>query len=125
MSIGLFLFVMLFHGVLFLMALGSILYYKQLNESRFDAPRYRILERVGMDKRDIRRSVGQQLALVFGIPLVIGIVHSVFAIRVLDMVWPQSQWGPYAFVVGVYTLLYALYYLATWKQYVGRVITEG
>ena len=121
MSIGLFLFVMLFHGVLFLMALGSILYYKQLNESRFDAPRYRILDRVGMDRRDIRRSVGQQLTIVFGIPLIIGITHSAFAIRVLDMVWPRSQWGPYAFVVGVYTLLYALYYLVTWRQYVTRV----
>ena len=120
-SIGLFLFVELFHGLLFLMALGSILYYKQLNESGVDAPRYRILARVGMDKKDIRRSVGQQLAIVFGIPLVIGIIHSTFAIRVLDMVWPQSQWGPFAFVVGVYTALFALYYLVTWRQYVTRV----
>jgi putative ABC transport system permease protein len=124
MSIGLFLFVELFHGVLFLMALGSILYYKQLSESRFDAPRYRILTRVGMDRSEIRRSVGLQLGIVFGIPLVIGIIHSTFAIRILDMVWPQSQWGAYAFVVGVYTLLYTLYYLATWRQYVSRVTAE-
>ena len=121
MGAGTFLFVVLFMGVLFLMALGSTLYYKQLNESRFDAPRYRILARVGMDRKDIRRSVGLQLGLVFVIPLLISFVHSIFAIRILNMIFPQPLWSPFLFVVGVYMIFFALYYLATWRQYVQRV----
>ena|GEM_PF-4871635 len=117
---GIFLFVELFTGLLFLMALGSVLYYKQLNESRFDAPRYRILTRVGMDKSEIRRSVGLQLGIVFGIPLLISIVHSIFAIRILTMVF-ANIWGAFFFVVAVYALLFGLYYLVTWRQYVARV----
>lgn len=120
MSTGIFLFVELFTGLLFLMALGSILYYKQLNESRFDAPRYRILQRVGMDKSEIRRSVGIQLGIVFAIPLVISIVHSIFAIRILTMIF-ANIWGAFFFVVAVYSALFGLYYLVTWRQYVARV----
>ena len=120
MDTGIFLFVELFTGLLFLMALGSILYYKQLSESRFDAPRYRILQRVGMDKSEIRRSVGIQLGIVFAIPLVVSIVHSIFAIRILTMVF-SNIWGAFFFVVAVYSLLFALYYLVTWRQYVARV----
>lgn len=117
---GIFLFVELFTGLLFLMALGSVLYYKQLSESRYDAPRYRILMRVGMDKGEIKRSVGFQLGLVFTIPLIISIVHSIFAIRILTMIFPNI-WGAFFFVVAVYSVLFALYYLATWRQYVARV----
>ena len=121
MSTGTFLFVVLFMGVLFLMALGSTLYYKQLNESRFDTPRYRILARVGMDQKDIRRSVGLQLGLVFAIPLLVSFVHSAFAIRILNMIFPQPLWSPFLFVVGVYMIFFGLYYLVTWRQYVARV----
>ena len=119
---GIFLFVELFTGLLFLMALGSILYYKQLNESRFDTPRYRILQRVGMDHSEIRRSVGIQLGIVFAIPLVVSIVHSIFAIRILTMVF-ANIWGAFFFVVAVYSVLFTLYYLVTWRQYVARVTT--
>jgi len=117
---GIFLFIELFTGVLFLMALGSVLYYKQLNESRFDAPRYRILMRVGMDKSEIRRSVGLQLGIVFGIPLLVSIIHSIFAIRILTIIF-SNIWGAFFFVVAVYTALFGLYYLVTWRQYVARV----
>ena len=50
---GAYIFIGLFLGILFLMATGSIIYYKQMMEARDDQARYRILRKIGMTEGEV------------------------------------------------------------------------
>ena len=54
---------------MFLAAAVLILYYKQISEGYEDQARFEIMQRVGMTKTDIRKSINSQLLLVFFLPL--------------------------------------------------------
>ncbi len=56
-----------------------ILYYKQISEGYEDQARFEIMQRVGMTKTDIRKSINSQLLLVFFLPLLFAGLHLCFA----------------------------------------------
>ena len=65
---GAYLFIGTFLGLLFLLASGSIMYYKQIIEAQEEVSRYEVLKKIGMKKLEIKRSISKQLAVVFGMP---------------------------------------------------------
>jgi len=80
---GLF-FIGLYLGSLFLMATVLIIYYKQISEGYDDRERYQIMQKVGMDKREVRRSIRSQVLMVFFIPLVVAVIHVSVAFTVVQ-----------------------------------------
>ena len=66
-------------SIVFIFAAVAILYYKQLSEGYEDQSRFDIMQKVGMTKVDIRRSINSQLLTVFYLPLVLAGVHLCFA----------------------------------------------
>ena len=72
---GTLLFVGVFLGLIFLMGTALIIYFKQLSEGHQDRDRFAILQKVGMDQKTVRRSVRQQVLLVFFLPLVVALLH--------------------------------------------------
>lgn len=79
---GLF-FIGIFLGALFLMATILIIYYKQISEGYEDKARYDIMQKVGMTKTEIKRSIGSQILTVFFLPLVTAGIHVAFAFPVI------------------------------------------
>lgn len=71
---GLF-FLGIFLGALFLMATVLIIYYKQIVEGFDDKERYHIMQKVGMSKDEIKRSVRSQVLTIFGLPLIVAAIH--------------------------------------------------
>ncbi len=51
--------------IVFLLAAVLIIYYKQISEGYEDVARFDIMRKVGMTKRDIRRSINSQMLTVF------------------------------------------------------------
>ena len=66
-------------SVVFLFATVLIIYYKQITEGYEDENRFAIMQKVGMTKADIRKSVNSQMLTVFFLPLVTAVVHLGFA----------------------------------------------
>ena len=66
-------------SVVFSLAAVSIIYYKQVCEGYEDQSRFAIMQKVGMTKRDIRRSINSQLLTVFFLPMALSGVHLCFA----------------------------------------------
>ena len=66
-------------SVVFSLAAVSIIYYKQVCEGYEDQSRFAIMQKVGMTKQDIRRSINSQLLTVFFLPLLLAGLHLVFA----------------------------------------------
>ena len=80
---GGFLFLGVFLGLLFIMATVLIIYYKQISEGYEDRRRFEIMRQVGLEQRDIRRSVNSQILVVFFLPLLAAAVHVAFDFRLM------------------------------------------
>ena len=66
-------------SIVFIFAAVLIIYYKQISEGYEDMARFEIMQKVGMTKKDIRKSINSQMLTVFLLPLVMAGVHLAFA----------------------------------------------
>lgn len=66
-------------SIVFIFAAVLIIYYKQISEGYEDQSRFDIMQKVGMTKREIRKSINSQLLIVFFLPLVAAGIHLTFA----------------------------------------------
>ena len=66
-------------SVAFVIATVCIVYYKQVVEGYEDQKRFAIMKKLGLDDRQIRKSINSQLLTVFFLPLVGALSHLLFA----------------------------------------------
>lgn len=66
-------------GIVFVFAAVLIIYYKQISEGYEDQSRFEIMQKVGMTKAEIRKSINSQVLTVFFIPLLMSAIHLGFA----------------------------------------------
>lgn len=66
-------------GIVFVFAATLIMYYKQISEGYEDQGRFEILQKVGMTRKEIKRSINSQVMTVFFLPLLVAGVHLSFA----------------------------------------------
>ncbi|WP_147633190.1 FtsX-like permease family protein [Turicibacter sanguinis] len=83
MSYGGLFFLGIFLGTLFLMATVLIIYYKQVSEGYDDKERFEIMQRVGMSKQEIRKTIRVQILMVFFLPLIFMMIHIAFAFPII------------------------------------------
>ena len=120
---GLF-FLGIFLGLLFLMATVLIIYYKQVSEGYEDRQRFEIMQKVGMSKQEVRRSISSQILIVFFLPLLTAMVHIGFAFplmrRLLSMMnlYNTTLFAVCTMVtIGYFALVYAVIYALTARTY--------
>lgn len=70
------LFIGILFGLVFFMCLLLVMYYKQLSEGYEDQGSFSIMQKVGMSKQDIQRTVRRQMLMVFALPLLAALIHS-------------------------------------------------
>lgn len=75
-------------SIVFICAAALIIYYKQISEGYEDQSRFDIMQKVGMTKRDIRKSINSQVLTVFFAPLFFAGMHLAFA---FPLVWKLLQ----------------------------------
>lgn len=61
------------------------MYYKQITEGFEDQKNFEIMQKVGMDEREIRRTVRKQISIVFGLPLIGAILHTAVGMNMVYM----------------------------------------
>ncbi|MEG0773548.1 ABC transporter permease [Clostridium sp.] len=114
---GLIIFIGAFLGLLFLVATGSIIFFKQLSEANDDKRRYEILRNIGVTKKEIKSSISKQILTVFALPLVVGIMHSLVASTLLSKLMKVNLTLPIILTVTAYTVIYMIYYFLTVNSY--------
>ena len=82
---GLF-FIGIYLGSMFIMATVLIIYYKQISEGYDDRERYQIMQKVGMSKKEVKRSIRSQVLSVFFLPLVVAVIHVAVAFKVMTKI---------------------------------------
>ncbi|HBN84341.1 MAG TPA: cell division protein FtsX [Clostridiales bacterium] len=73
----------IFLGLLFIMATVLIIYYKQIAEGYDDKERFEIMQKVGMSRDEVKKSIKNQVIKVFFLPLVTAVIHIAFAFKVI------------------------------------------
>lgn len=63
-----------------------IMYYKQISEGYEDRNQFSIMQKIGMKKEEIRRSINVQMLTVFGFPLAAAGIHLVFMLPMIDLI---------------------------------------
>ncbi len=114
---GLFFLGMLL-GAVFLFGTVLIMYYKQISEGYEDQGRFDILMKVGMTRREVKKSINSQVLTVFFLPLLAAGVHLGFAFplvsRILGLMATAGTVETLIYVtVGCY-LVFAFFYIVVY-----------
>ncbi|WP_214793359.1 MULTISPECIES: ABC transporter permease [unclassified Exiguobacterium] len=118
---GALLFVGTFLGLVFLVATGSVIYFKTMTEAEDDRAKYAILQKIGISDRDVRRTVRQQIVVVFLAPFALGILHATVALIAFSNLLNMNFTVPVLVWMGVYTAIYAVYYGVTVRRFMTAI----
>lgn len=120
---GLLIFMGGFLGLVFLAATGSIIYFKQLTEAHADKGRYEILYKIGVRKKEIKKTIAKQVLFIFALPLLAGIAHSAIALTPLSRMLQMNLVVPVVICMAIYTCMYTAYYFLTVHAYY-KIVTK-
>ncbi|MTK12630.1 MAG: ABC transporter permease [Clostridiaceae bacterium] len=118
------IFIGMFLGVLFSLATGSIISFKQLIEAADDEKRYATLRKIGMNRKEIKKSIAKQLLITFGMPLIIAICHSTAALIVFQRLMNEEIMKYCAVIMISYIFMYFIYYIVTVNSYTNIVCSR-
>ena len=111
-------------SIVFIFAAVLIIYYKQVSEGYEDQSRFEIMQKVGMTKKEIRKSINSQLLTVFFLPLAGAGLHMIFASIIIRRILLTFNFNnPVLFAVTtlvcfvVFALFYTLIYRVTSNAY--------
>lgn len=114
---GLLIFISAFLGLVFLISTGSILYFKQMTEAEQEKPGFRTLRQLGFEEKMIMSGIARKQAIVFLLPLSIGMLHSVFAVKAASFMVVSDITFPASLAMGAYTLVYLIFAACTMGYY--------
>ena len=106
--------------------LGTVLviYYKQISEGYEDHDRFVILQKVGLDEKQTKRTIRKQILTVFFLPLIFAFVHLAFAyhmlslmLKVLGVLNATLMLEVTLGVCAVFLIVYILVFLITSRSY--------
>lgn len=123
-TMGLIMFIVAFLGLAFLITSGCILYFKQMDESEDEKPNYTILRKLGFTEKDLLTGIIIKQLFNFGIPLVVGLLHSYFAVQSGWFLFGTELWTPMIIVMIIYTALYSIFGILS-VLYYKKIIKEA
>ena len=119
-----FLFLGIFLSILFIIATVLIMYYKQITEGLQDRDRFEIMANVGLEKRELKRSINSQVLTVFFLPLIVAGLHICFAFPLIDKLLRLLYFEDTKLFVTVtmisfliFVVIYSMVYFLTSKVY--------
>ena len=118
------LFLGILLGIVFVVAAVLIIYYKQISEGYEDQSRFAIMQKVGMSKEEIQRSINSQVLTVFFLPIVTAGIHLFFAFPLIQKVLALIDFYNMGLQIMVtlmcfivFGIFYFIVYFATSKAY--------
>ena len=121
---GGFLFIGLFLGLLFSLATVMIIYYKQISEGYYDKDKFEIMQKVGMSKGEVKKTIREQVLTVFYLPLVMAGIHVMAAFKMITrllLMFALTNVKLFAICTVttfiVFAIIYALVYTVTAREY--------
>lgn len=105
-------------SIVFLAATVLIMYYKQTSEGMEDQSRFSIMQKVGMTRQEIRKSINAQMRTVFLLPIGAAVVHLAFAfpmLRRMLLLFDLKNLPLLLTTAGVSVVVFALAYVLVYR----------
>ena len=121
---GAIFFVGIFLGLIFMVATGLIIYYKQIQEGFADRNKYQSLRKLGIGEGKIKKTIDKQVLVFFFLPLIVAGIHVGFAFKMISKIFVMlgcvnESIKITSFIIGfvIFALLYLIYYKLSSRQY--------
>ncbi|MCB2360623.1 FtsX-like permease family protein [Clostridium estertheticum] len=119
---GIVYFLGAFLSLVFIIATGSIIYFKLISEAYLDKDKYVLLKRLGMTNKEIFRGTTRQIGISYLLPLIVGIIHSCVAMSVLSKLIDYNILMPAISSIITFIVVYVGYFIATTRKYMKIVM---
>lgn len=118
------LFIGIFLSIIFMLGTVLVIYYKQISEGYEDRERFVILQKVGLDQKQIKQTINKQVLTVFFLPVIFAFLHLAFAyhmlsliLKVVGVVDTAMMLSVTLSICGVFALIYVLIFMITSRSY--------
>lgn len=125
------LFIGLMVGLVLMVGILLMLYFKQMEEGLSDRKNYQIMKQVGLPDSDIKKTISKQVLWVFFLPLLVALINNAVATKPiyylfagLGLVDIKILAGSFAIAAALYALIYFVFYLLTSRAYYQLVNQE-
>lgn len=125
---GGFLFIGFILGLTFIIGAALIIYYKQIAEGEQDKEAFRILQEVGLSKKEVSQTINSQIRLLFFMPIVVAVVHFAGAYMMISKIInafginnETLMLSVSGVVISLIVVLYYVIYKVTSRSYVNIV----
>lgn len=105
-------------GIVFIVGAVLIMYYKQVTEGYEDQDRFQILQKVGMTKKEIQKSINSQVLTVFFLPLLVAGIHICFAFPLVYrmlLLFNLTDIGFLIAITAISYLAFAIFYVIVYQ----------
>ena len=121
---GGFFFIAIFLSIIFMVGAVLVIYYKQISEDYEDRERFVILQKVGLDQKQIKQTINKQVLTVFVLPVICSFIHLAFSyhilsliLKVIGVVDTTMMLSVTFSICGVFALIYVLIFMITSRSY--------
>ncbi len=118
------LFIGIFLSIIFMVGTVLVIYYKQISEGYEDRERFVILQKVGLDQKQIKQTINKQVLTVFFLPVIFAFLHLAFAyhmlsliLKVIGVVDTAMMLSVTLTICGIFALVYVLIFIITSRSY--------
>ena len=118
------LFIGIFLSIIFMIGTVLVIYYKQISEGYEDRERFVILQKVGLDQKQIKQTINKQVLTVFFLPVIFAFLHLAFAYHMLSMILmvigvvdTAMMLSITLYICGIFALVYVLIFMITSRSY--------
>ncbi|WMJ84692.1 FtsX-like permease family protein [Oscillospiraceae bacterium LTW-04] len=118
------LFLGVFFGVIFMVCMVMIMYYKQLSEGFEDKTNFDVMQQVGMSQSEVKSTIRRQILTVFFLPLLMALLHTAIALSPMETMLSTLNLFNHKLIVlstlgvsFVFAVVYIISYHMTAKAY--------
>lgn len=105
-------------SIIFMVSCVLIIYYKQISEGFEDQSRFSIMQKVGMTKENIKKSINSQMLTVFFIPIIFACIHLATVLPIVHkllLLFGHNNVPLLLITAGICVLICGLFYALTYK----------
>lgn len=116
-----FMFLAIFIGLIFFVTTSSFLYNKFYMDCQVDKKKYEQLNKLGMTYKEIKKASTIEIGIVFLLPYVVAVIHSVFALTALKNSFDIEVASSAVLVMGSLFIVQIVYFLIIRNNYLKEI----
>ena len=118
------LFLGIFFGIIFMVCMIMIMYYKQLSEGFEDKTNFDVMQQVGMSQSEVKSAIRRQILTVFFLPLLMALLHTAIALGPVETMMNSLNLYNHSLIIfsalgvcAVFAAVYVISYRMTARAY--------